>query len=103
MKTLGAFIGLSFVGLICGVSVATLDIAFEPKHCGEDCANIAWSSMLTWAPICTAGFAAIGLPLWIRGERTGKGFVVVCLALALLTLAPAGGVYLYRASHQTAK
>jgi len=101
MKTIGAFVGLLFVGLVCGTSAAMLNIAFEPKHCGEDCANIAWSSLLIWAPICSVGFPAIGLPLWIlRGGRTGRGFLAVCLALALLVLAPTGGVYLYRADHQ---
>ena len=102
MKTLGAFLLLTIIGLICGVTITALDIAFEPKYCGEDCSNTALASLFTWLPICLVLFPSIGLSLWIlKGRRTGKSLLVVCLALTLLALVPATGVYFYRASLHT--
>lgn len=100
MKKFGAFLVLLLTGFICGVTVATLNIAFEPKQCGEDCANIAWSSMLTWMPICTLAFPVIGVFAWSKGALTWKRLFVISLALVLIAILPAIGIYLYRAGHQ---
>jgi hypothetical protein len=101
VKTLGAVTALLLLGFVCGLTVATLNVAFEPRYCGEDCTNTAWASLLTWMPACTVAFPTIGMLLWPRGGRTWRRLLIVALALMLLVLAPAGAVYLYRAMHQT--
>jgi hypothetical protein len=99
VKTLGACVVLMLVGFTCGLAVATINIAFEPKHCGEDCVNTAWTSLLTWMPICTLAFPFIGIILWSRLGRTWKKLFIISLSLTLATMTPAGSVYLYRANH----
>lgn len=97
MKSLAAFLLLLLIGLICGVSVATINIAFEPKHCGEDCSNTALASLFTWLPLCTATFPIVGLFLWSHFGRTGKNLFFIISILVLLALIPTGVVYFYRA------
>jgi len=101
VRTFGASVFLLVVGLICGVMIATLNIAFEPKNCGEDCLNVAWTSLLMWTPACTIAFPSIGMILWSRIGRTWKNLFIISLSLALLAMTPAGAVYHYRATHQT--
>jgi hypothetical protein len=95
-----AFVGvllLAAAGFVCGVTVATLNVAFEPKQCGEDCVNTAWASLLLWMPLSTIAFPTIGVLAWKRIGATWRHLGVIIIALSLITVLPAWAVYLYRA------
>jgi hypothetical protein len=94
-KTLGLIILLA-VGVCIGVTVATMNIAFEPSQCGEDCVNTAWRSLLLWVTIATLYFPIVGLVMWHRISATRIKFFLAILLLAAIFLAPAGLVFLFR-------
>ena len=96
MKTLVVVALLALLGLLCGAVVSSINIAFEPKGCGEDCTNVAWDSLLTWGLLCLLGFPLIGTWLWKRLGGTWRALCLVAVVLAGSALLASGGVYFYK-------
>lgn len=96
MKTLAVVALLAILGLFCGAIVSSINLAFEPKGCGEDCTNVAWDSLMTSGLLCLVAFPLFGTLLW---KRLGGAWRALCLVTALLVgaaIIPSGGLYLYK-------
>jgi len=99
MKALIAGLAFGLLGVACGVVVSTLNIAFEPKGCGEDCASSALGTLFLWVFVCTTIFAALGLALW-RKRRTVKSFSIISIVMLTAFIGPSALLYVYRAGQQ---
>jgi hypothetical protein len=96
VKTLLVATLLALLGLICGAVASSINLAFEPKGCGEDCTNIAWDSLATWALLCVIGFPLVGTLVWKRFGGAWRAFHVVAVVLIGVAIIPPGGAYLYK-------
>jgi len=96
VKTTLAAVALLFLGLISGVAVSVLDVAFEPRNCGEDCVNVALSSLFTWVGVGAISFPILGTLLWRRAGGSGQSLALVGAALTMVMLLPALALHAYR-------